>query len=351
MSDYSKARIISLQRPFDARVKEIPMPELTDDSIVVETVMTGISLGTEMKLYRGISIDKCKEVWFPMVPGYESVGEVVFVGPKAKVQEQGYMPKVGDRVMANEIRFFPDHCAAWGGQTGLAIKNSKTAGLIDGLAKIPDGISYEQAVCAYLPSVALKGMRRLAPKDGETILVTGCGQVGLAAMQLAKIFAKCTVIALDEVSGRAKRAAQFADHVIDASTCDPVKKLRELTDGRGVDAIDECSGNPAIVDTLKFYLRGGGWERGESAGRIHLQGDYPKPIMLSSYNDWFCTNGTITMSCALQPGDKTDILKFMAEGKFKCGWNEPKSVEDAPALYKEIDRNYFEFLKPILKWK
>jgi threonine dehydrogenase-like Zn-dependent dehydrogenase len=140
-------------------------------------------------------------------------------------------------------------------------------------------------------------------------------------------------------------------HVIDASTCDPVKKLRELTDGRGVDAIDECSGNPAIVDTLKFYLRGGGWERGESAGRIHLQGDYPKPIMLSSYNDWFCTNGTITMSCALQPGDKTDILKFMAEGKFKCGWNEPKSVEDAPALYKEIDRNYFEFLKPILKWK
>jgi len=351
MKDYSKARIISFKRPFDAQVVEVPMPEITEDSIIVETVMTGISLGTEMKLYRGISIDKCKEVWFPMVPGYESVGEVTYVGPRAKVQEQGYVPKVGDRVMSNEIRYFPDHCSAWGGQTGLAIKNSKTAGLIDDLAKIPDNVSYEQAVCSYLPSVALKGMRRLKPKDGETILVTGCGQVGLAAMQLAKIFAKCTVIALDNQAVRAKRAKPFADHVIDASACDPIKAVRELTNGRGVDAIDECSGNPAIVDTLKFYLRSGGWNQGEEPGRIHLQGDYPKPIMLSSYNDWFTTNANISMTCALAPGDKTDILRFVSEGKFKCAWDAPKRVEDAPALYKEIDRNYFDTLKPILLWR
>ena len=351
MSKYSKGKIISFQRPFDARVVEVPMPELTEDSIVVETTFTGISLGTEMKLYRGISIDKCKEVWFPMVPGYESVGEVVHVGAKAKAQEQGYQPKVGDRVMTNELRYFPDHCSAWGGQSGLAVKNSKTAGLIDGLAKIPDNVSYEQAVAAYLPAVALKGMRRLAPKDGETILVVGCGRVGIAAIQLAKIFAKCTVIALDNVSVRAERARKFADHVVDASKVDPLKAVKELTNGNGVDAIDECSGDPAVVDSLKFYLRSGGWERGSEPGRIHLQGDYPKPIILTSYNDWFCTNANISMTCALQPGDKTDILKLISEGKFKVDFDAPRAIEDAPALYKEVDRNYFDILKPIIKWR
>ena len=351
MSKYSKGKIISFARPFDARVVEVPMPEVTDDSVVVETTYTGISLGTEMKLYRGISIDKCMEVWFPMVPGYESVGEVVFVGPKAKPHESGYIPKVGDRVMTNELRYFPDHCSAWGGQTGLAVKNAKTMGLIDGLAKIPDNVSYEQAVCAYLPAVALKGIRRFKPQDGETILVTGCGRVGMAAIQLAKIFAKCTVIALDNVSVRAERARKYADHVVDASKCDPVKAVMEITGGKGVDAVDECSGNPEIVNTLRRYLRGGGWERGSEPGRIHLQGDYPKPIILTPYQDWFVTNANLSMTCALQPGDKTDILKLISEGKFKVEWDAPRAIEDAPALYKEIDGNYFDALKPIIKWR
>ena len=179
MKAFKKAKVIILTRPRQAVVvSDAAMAEVDDASIVVETAMTGISLGTEMKLYRGLSIDKGHEVWYPLVPGYESVGTVVRVGPKAQSQD-GYLPRVGDRVMANEIRHFPDYCAAWGGQTGLAIKNAQTAGGAgDALAKIPDGVSFEQAICAYLPAVALKGLGRLKPRDGETILVIGCGQVG-----------------------------------------------------------------------------------------------------------------------------------------------------------------------------
>ena len=352
MKAFKKAKVIILTRPRQAVVvSDAAMAEVDDASIVVETAMTGISLGTEMKLYRGLSIDKGHEVWYPLVPGYESVGTVVRVGPKAQSQD-GYLPRVGDRVMANEIRHFPDYCAAWGGQTGLAIKNAQTAGGAgDALAKIPDGVSFEQAICAYLPAVALKGLGRLKPRDGETILVIGCGQVGLAAIQLCKMLAKCRVIAVDTVSIRAERARPFADFVVDASRTDPVKAVREITEGRGVDAIDECSGNPDVINTLRMYLKGGGWGRDDEPGRIHLQGDYPRPIILTPYQDWFVTNATLTMSCALGPGHKNEILALIAAGRFKTAWGPVYAVDEAPQAYADTDRNYFETVKPILRWK
>ncbi|HBC89509.1 MAG TPA: zinc-binding dehydrogenase [Lentisphaeria bacterium] len=352
MKPYEKAKLIVFERPGCVKIVTGKMPGLTDDSIVIETVMSGISLGTEMKLYRGLSCDKAPNVWYPMVPGYESVGSVLHVGSKAIPQDAGYIPQVGDRVMVNEIRFFPEYCAAWGGQTGLAIKNSVTArGAADGLSRIPDDVSYEQAVCAYLSSVALKGVKRLNPKDGETILVTGCGQVGLSAIQLSKAYANCKVIAMDNMAVRAKRAKPFADFIVDASSCDPVKTVREITEGRGVDAIDECSGNPDIIDTLKFYLKDGGWKNDDEPGRIHLQGDYPRPIILSSYENWFCTNATITMTCATAPGCKTEILKLISQGKLKVAWGPIYDVDDAPRAYSETDKNYFDTVKPVFKWK
>jgi len=49
------------------------MPEVDDGSIVVRTVYTGISSGTEMAVYNG---EACADgVCFPCVPGYESVGK------------------------------------------------------------------------------------------------------------------------------------------------------------------------------------------------------------------------------------------------------------------------------------
>lgn len=351
MRSFKKAKLIVMVRPRHVEVVEGRMPDIDDSSIVVETAMSGISLGTEMKLYRGLSCDKAPEVWYPLVPGYESVGTVVHVGPKALPQDAGYVPKVGDRVMSNEVRSFPDYCAAWGGQTGLAVKNPKTAcGAADGLAKIPDNVSFEQAVCAYLAAVALKGMKRLKPKDRETILITGCGQVGLAAIQLAKLAAKCTVIALDNVPCRAERAKPFADFAVDSSSCDPLKRVMEITGGRGVDAIDECSGNPEIVNTLNKYLKGGGWRDDDEPGRIHLQGDYPKPIILTDYNGWFTTNASLTMSCATAPGCKTEMLRLMSEGRFKSSWGPLYSLDDAPRAYAETDRNYFDAVKPLISW-
>lgn len=351
MNPLSPALTVIFPRPGEARLVHARVPEPDAESVVVATTCSGISLGTEMKLYRGLSLDKAGEVWFPLVPGYESVGRVLAVGPQVRPQDNGYLPCVGDRVMANEVRVFPDYCAAWGGQTALAVKNPRTAGGAgDGLALIPPTVSDEAAVWAYLAAVALKGIDRVRPQDGETILVVGCGQVGLAAIQLAKIAARCRVLAIDRVSCRAQRAAPFADAVVDAAQTAALAAVRELTGGRGVDAVLECSGDPEVVNTLKGYLKSGGWGHDDPPGRIHLQGDYPRPIVLTPYQDWFTTNATITMSCACGPGHKTRVLKLLAEGRLQAAWGPVYPVEQAPRAYAETDRDYFAMVKPLLRW-
>ena len=104
-------------------------------------------------------------------------------------------------------------------------------------------------------------------------------------------------------------AKKYADHVIDSSKGDGLEQVLELTDGKGVDVVSECSGDPAVVQYLPDYLRDGGWEKGSEGGRIHLQGDYPFPWAVEKYFKWFVknftlsvnTNGSGTGSVALNP--------------------------------------------------
>ena len=101
------------------------------------------------------------------------------------------------------------------------------------------------------------------------------------------------------------------------SRVEKAKELADLTGGALADVVIECSGNTSIVGSLHQYLKEGGWGYNDPAGHIHLQGDYPGRIVWDAYNFWFNKNCTITMSCALGPGCKEQILSWMSEGKFK----------------------------------
>ncbi len=353
---YETAKAIVVEKPMCAAVQEIRMPEVTDESVVVKTAYSGISMGTELKVWSGVTGALGGELWYPLVGGYEQVGEVVYVGPKAKKTYDGQALEVGDRVMNNEIRYFPDYCHAWGGQTGISINNPTTCpAKPDWPAKIPDNVSYQEAVCAYLACVSKKGFDRVQPQAGKTVLVTGAGMVGISWMQLAKL-AGCRVIAMENNPKRAKLAEQFVDEMIDTSCNDPETALADLTDGNMADIIVECSGDPEMPPKLYKYLRDGGWDRGEEFGHIHLQGDYPAPIVLTPYQNWFTKNCNISLTCAVSPGGKEEIMQLVSEGKFKIKplleseMTEEVSVDDAPTAFQRAWDSHKDIFKVIFKW-
>ena len=337
-----KGQAIVFEERCKAVVKEIDFPEVTEDSIVVKTTYSGVSLGTDMSLYEEQAFPS-SNLSYPLVPSYEEVGEVIYVGKDAPWKNGDEPFKVGDRVMANEVRYFPGLCAAWGGSAAYAVKNKKTAPFpADEVVKIPDNVSYEEAVVAYLGSVALKGVQMVGITPGDTVMVVGCGCVGISAMQLARIYGAGRIIAADINANRLEYAGKFADATILLDGNDQ-QKVMDCNGGKQADVVIECSGNPDAVSPLADYVRPG--------GRVHLQGQYRSPITIVEYQRWNCSDLHITCSIATNAGCKGEVLKYISEGKFDAKlWDEVVPVEQAPEVYAKIEADRYKYLKFIYKW-
>lgn len=302
-----RCRAVVIEQPRRVVFREIELTEPVEGAVIARTLFSAISSGTDMKTYRGLQPPQA--LYYPLVPGYENVGVI------EAVDGAGTGFAVGDRVMINEVRRFGNLCSAWGGGTEISIKDRTTMGGIDAMAKIPANVSDTDAVLAYLACVALKGVKRLPLADHKTVVVTGAGMVGISMIQLLKIYnPTLIVISIEPNAFRRSIAKHYADHVLAPETAE--KELLELTGGKKADIVVECSGDTNLVGTLHRFLKDGGWGATDEPGHIHLQGDYPGRIVMDAYNFWFNKNCTITMTCALAPGGKEEILGYLSEGKF-----------------------------------
>lgn len=308
-TDYKKTRAVVIERPFEANLRDIKLTEPRSDAYVCQTLFSAISTGTDMKTYKGMQHPE--QCYYPLVPGYETAGIVVAKGADARKDLN-----IGDRVMINECRRYGDVCSAWGGGSEFTIKDSFTTNnQFDYSVKLPDNVTYEQGVLAYLACVPLKGIKRLTLRPNETIVVIGAGMVGLSAIQELKILEPTLqLICIERNALRRSIAENYADIVTSPEKA--VSVIHDATNGKMADQLMECSGNPEVVGTLHKYIKDGGWEDNDLPAHIHLQGDYPDKIIFDHYHRWFVKNATITMTCALRAGCKEQVLQWISEGKF-----------------------------------
>jgi S-(hydroxymethyl)glutathione dehydrogenase / alcohol dehydrogenase len=102
-------------------------------------------------------------------------------------------------------------------------------------------------------------MRTAAVRPGESVLVIGCGGVGLAAIQGARLAGAAPIIAADRVAAQLPAAAaNGATETIDASEVDLATAVRDLTGGAGVDHGIEVVGQPATIRAAYDATRRGG---------------------------------------------------------------------------------------------
>jgi threonine 3-dehydrogenase len=94
---------------------------------------------------------------------------------------------------------------------------------------------------------------------GQTVLVTGCGPIGLMSIAVAKACGSSTVFVTETNEHRRAMAEEMgADHVLNPACEDPVKKILDATGGTGVDVLLEMSGQPAAIQQGFKALRAGG---------------------------------------------------------------------------------------------
>jgi threonine 3-dehydrogenase len=121
---------------------------------------------------------------------------------------------------------------------------------------------------------------------GQTVLVTGCGPIGLMAIAVAKACGSSTVFATETNEHRRELArAMGADVVVNPMLGDAAGRIRSETDGTGVDVLLEMSGNPEAIRQGFAALRAG--------GRASLLGIPTEPVTLDLVNDVIFKGATV----------------------------------------------------------
>src|SRR6266852_906833 len=124
------------------------------------------------------------------------------------------------------------------------------------------------------------------PVAGQTVLVTGCGPSGLMAIAVAKACGSSTVFATETNEKRRAMAKKMgADVVLNPAAEDAVGKILAETDGTGVDALLEMSGNPTAIQQGFKALRAG--------GRASLLGIPTENVPLDLVNDVIFKGATV----------------------------------------------------------
>jgi len=131
---------------------------------------------------------------------------------------------------------------------------------INTLVHVPDDMSDEEATLVVTAGTAMYGLTEIGGLvAGESVVVTGPGPIGLLGVAVAKALGAQPVILTGTRDNRLEIGTRLgADHVVNVRNEDVVERVRELSGGKGVDYVLECSAAPgALNDAAKMVNRGG----------------------------------------------------------------------------------------------
>jgi L-iditol 2-dehydrogenase len=248
------------------RVEEVPVPEVGDAEVLIKVAACGIC-GTDIKkIYQ-------RYVEPPQILGHELAGTVVATGRGVTKW------KLGDRVMS--FHHIPcGKCFYCENRLFSQCKQYKTTGLTGGftpngggfgeyvkampwvaergIVALPDNVSFEEATFIEPINTILKAVQKARVRAGETVVIAGCGPIGLQLLMVTKSVG-ARIYSSDPMETRRQKSLILGA----VESFDPKSgKLREeiltRTEGRGADAVLVAVAHPAVVVDALAVARPGG---------------------------------------------------------------------------------------------
>jgi 2-desacetyl-2-hydroxyethyl bacteriochlorophyllide A dehydrogenase len=232
-----QATVLTVAGPRELVFEEVPLA-LGERDVLVETLASGISAGTELTLYRGTNPYLSKRwdgerrlfreegtpsLTYPVrTLGYEEVGRVVALGAAA------------EGVAVGELVF-----GTWGHRTHHVMPVEEAA-----RRRLPRGLEPRLGIFSHIGAIALNGVHDAQISIGDTVAVFGLGVPGQIVAQLATR-AGARVVGVDLVPSRLRLAVETGAVAvaIDPREASPAETIKALTDGRGADVAIEVSGS------------------------------------------------------------------------------------------------------------
>jgi L-iditol 2-dehydrogenase len=248
------------------RVEEVPVPEVGDGEVLIKVAACGIC-GTDIKkIYQ-------RYVEPPQILGHELAGTVVGVGRGVSKW------KPGDRVMS--FHHTPcGECFYCQNRLFSQCRQYKTTGLTAGftpngggfaqyvkampwvaergIVALPDAVSFEEATFIEPINTIVKAVQKARVSAGETVLVAGCGPIGLQLLMVSKLQGARLYTSDPIAERRAKSLTLGAIESFDPTNGKLIEEVKARTEGRGADAVLVAVAHPGVVVDALAAARPGG---------------------------------------------------------------------------------------------
>jgi L-iditol 2-dehydrogenase len=310
-------KVARFYAPGDIRLEDADEPRPGPDEVKIR-VRQCSTCGTDVKIFN----HGHHHLVPPRVIGHEIAGEVVEVGADVggwaagdKVQVIAAIPcGTCAECTRGRMTVCPNQTSMgyhYDGGFAEYMVVPKTVLAVDGLNRIPDGVSFAEASVAEPLACVVNGQEIAGVGSGDDVVVVGAGPIGCLHVRLARAHGARRVFLVELNRSRLdmSAAAVAPDAAICGSESDAVDEVRKLTDGRGVDVvITAAASGAAQQDALQMAAR---------SGRISFFGGLPKdkPTISLDSNLVHYRELTIFGANGSSPAHNKRALELIASGQ------------------------------------
>jgi threonine dehydrogenase-like Zn-dependent dehydrogenase len=323
------------------KVKEVPIPEINDDEVLIKVKNTGIC-GTDWSIYNGwYSADK-----LPMIAGHEFSGVIAKVGVKNRGLKEGdrvtadinmscgtcYYCMHGDKLLCDSFT-----------QLGIHTNGSFAEYVKAPAAQVhilPDNMSFEEGAFIEPVSCVIHAAKALDARLGSSVAVIGDG-LGTLHARMAVLRACAPVIVFGMNRKRLQIAKEMgADYVFHMDdVADPVAEVMKLTGGRGVDYAIEAVGSVKTYEMAFAMLR-----RGGKLSAFGIAGEQDE-MRIRPY-EFVLGEKKVTGSCAGVGQDWPDAMTLISNGRIN-----PKPLFSLKVPLEDLEWALLELRKDLSLFK
>jgi L-iditol 2-dehydrogenase len=310
-------KVARFHAPGDIRLEDAPEPRPGPGELKIR-VRNCSTCGTDVK----ISKFGHHHIVPPRVMGHEIAGEVVDAGegvsgwaPGDRVQVIAAIPcgtceecRRGRMTVCSRQESMGYHYD--GGFAEYMIIPAKVPA-VDGVNRIPDGVSFAEASVAEPLACVLNGQELARVGEGDDVVVFGSGPIGCLHVRVARARGAGRVFLVELNADRLHQASELVkpDAAILAGKSDPVQAVKDLTGGRGADVIITAAAAHTPQQQAQWMAAPG--------GRISFFGGLPKddPVISCDSNQVHYRELSIVGANGSSPAHNARALALIGSGE------------------------------------
>ena len=253
-------RAAFIHAPFDARIGDLPLPNPSADEILIDIAAVGIC-GSDLHYYKEGKIGAAQTISEPFVPGHEfaaylreplpekglDAGSLVAVDPARPCNVCEWCSR-GEVNLCPNVYFTGSPPSAHGALTKSVLTTPSQ------IFAVPENFDPELVALLEPLGVCIHAIDLAKPQWFESVVILGCGPIGLGILQLVCLAGVDRVFAIDAVGHRREKARRLGAKEVSAD----IEAIGEWTNNRGADLVIEATNSPDGLSHAATSARIGG---------------------------------------------------------------------------------------------